>query len=67
LRAVAVLFNAVMPKACAALWSALGAESALGPLAAQRIDEVATWGGLPGGTKVAKGAPMFPRIEDPTP
>ncbi|MDQ1710697.1 MAG: methionyl-tRNA synthetase [Frankiaceae bacterium] len=60
LRAVAVLFNAVMPKACAALWSALGAE---GDLAAQRVADVARWGQLPAGTKVAKGDGLFPRVE----
>jgi methionyl-tRNA synthetase len=60
LRAVAVLLNAVMPKACASLWSALGAE---GDLAAQRISDVARWGHLSGGTKVVKGESLFPRIE----
>ncbi|HVF04503.1 MAG TPA: methionine--tRNA ligase [Frankiaceae bacterium] len=65
LRAVCVLFNAVMPKACAKLWTALGAEAALGPLAAQRIDGVARWGQLPAGAAVSKVEPLFPRIEEP--
>jgi methionyl-tRNA synthetase len=64
LRAIAVLLNAVMPKACAALWDSLGAEASLGPLAAQRIDEVARWGQLPAGAKVTKGAVLFPRLEE---
>jgi methionyl-tRNA synthetase len=35
LRVLAVLLNPVMPKACAALWESLGAQPALGALAAQ--------------------------------
>jgi methionyl-tRNA synthetase len=66
LRAVAVLLNAVMPKACALLWSSLGAEEALGSLAAQRIQDASQWAVLPGGTKVTKGDALFPRIEEPT-
>ncbi len=65
LRGVAVLLNPVMPKAAAKLWAALGAEPSLGPLTAQRVDEVATWGRLPGGSKVTKIEPLFPRIEEP--
>jgi methionyl-tRNA synthetase len=65
LRAVAVLFNALMPKACASLWSALGAEDALGPLASQRIAEAGEWGRLPGGVRVTKGDPLFPRVAEP--
>ena len=44
LRAVAVLHNAVMPKTSAALWEALGAAEALGPLADQRIADAGRWG-----------------------
>ncbi|MCA1824243.1 MAG: methionine--tRNA ligase, partial [Frankia sp.] len=62
LRALAVLLNAVMPKACAVLWSSLGADDALGKLADQRIGAVATVA-LPAGAKVTKGAALFPRIE----
>ena len=63
LRVLAVLLNPVMPKASAVLWDSLGAESALGALADQRIDTVATWGQLPAGTTVTKPASLFPRIE----
>ena len=63
LRACAVLLNAVMPKAAASLWSALGAEPGLGPLAAQRIQDLAHVR-LPAGTQVRKLAPLFPRIEE---
>jgi len=65
LRAIAVLVNAVMPKSAAKLWASLGAEDALGPLAAQRIDQVARWGQLPAGARVTKGEILFPPIEEP--
>ena len=65
LRAIAVLYNPVMPRAMSSLWEQLGAESALGPLAAQRIGDVARWGQLPPGTAVSKGAILFPRLEEP--
>jgi methionyl-tRNA synthetase len=63
LRVLAVVLNPVMPKASAALWDALGAESALGALADQRIDGVAAWGQLPAGSTITKPASLFPRIE----
>jgi methionyl-tRNA synthetase len=63
LRALAVLLNPVMPKASASLWSSLGAEPALGPLADQRVADVATWGQLPAGSTVTKVPSLFPRIE----
>ncbi|MEJ7741544.1 MAG: hypothetical protein WKF73_02725 [Nocardioidaceae bacterium] len=63
LRAVAVLHNAVMPKACAALWSALGAE-ALGALADQRVQDAGQWGQLPAGVTLTKGQALFPRLEE---
>ena len=64
LRAVAVLYNPLMPKAMSSLWQQLGADSALGPLADQRIADVARWGQLPPGTRVTKGDSLFPRIEE---
>ena len=63
MRVLAVLLNPVMPKSSAALWSALGAEGALGALGDQRIDAVAAWGQLPAGTTVTKPPSLFPRIE----
>ena len=66
LRAVAVLYNPVMPKAMASLWQQLGAEAALGPIAEQRIADVARWGQLPPGASVTKGESLFPRIEEPS-
>ena len=64
LRAVAVLYNSVMPKAMSSLWSQLGAEQELGPLAAQRIDSVGRWGQLPAGATITKGEALFPRLPD---
>jgi len=63
LRAVAVLHNAVMPKTCAALWEALGAQP-LGPLAEQPLAEAGRWGQLPVGVRLTKGAALFPRLAD---
>jgi methionyl-tRNA synthetase len=64
LRAVAVLLNPVMPSTCEKLWESLGAEAALGPLAEQRIADAATWGRLPAGSVVTKGAVLFPRLDE---
>jgi methionyl-tRNA synthetase len=64
LRAVAVLYNPLMPKAMSSLWEQLGAQAQLGPLAEQRIADVARWGQLPAGTRVTKGDALFPRIEE---
>jgi len=65
LRAIAVLLHPVMPKATSALWDSLGAAAALGPLAAQRVQDAGRWGQLPAGLTVTKGAVLFPRLEDP--
>ncbi|HEY8454382.1 MAG TPA: methionine--tRNA ligase [Actinopolymorphaceae bacterium] len=64
LRGIAVLLNPVMPVACAKLWASLGAEPHLGPLADQRIGEVAQWGRLPAGARIVKGEVLFPRLEE---
>jgi len=64
LRAVAVLYNPVMPKAMSSLWSQLGAEVELGALAAQRVSEVGRWGQLPPGSTITKGDALFPRLSD---
>ena len=64
LRAIAVLYNAVMPRAMSSLWSQLGADAALGPIADQSIRDVGGWGQLPPGTAVSKGAILFPRLEE---
>ncbi len=64
LRGVAVLYNAVMPKAMAELWSQLGAEPLLGAIDAQDVRNAGTWGQLAPGATVTKGAVLFPRLED---
>ncbi|MFM8896012.1 MAG: class I tRNA ligase family protein [Actinomycetales bacterium] len=62
LRAIAVLYHPVMPKATASLWLQLGAQ-VLGPIGTQPIDEVARWGQLPAGATVTKGESLFPRLD----
>ncbi len=64
LRAMAVLYFPLMPKAMADLWSQLGAEAALGPIGEQRVGEIARWGQLPQGTLITKGNGLFPRLEE---
>jgi methionyl-tRNA synthetase len=64
LRAMAVLLNPVMPETAAKLWDSLGAEPGLGALDAQLVQEVGTWGQLPAGATVTKGAVLFPRLEE---
>jgi len=63
LRALAVLLHPVMPATCEILWQSLGAESKLGPIAAQKIEHVAMWGQLPEGALVTKTPVLFPRLE----
>lgn len=65
LRAIAVLYHPLMPKATASLWGALGAEAKMGPIGVQRIQDAGQWGQLPPGVVVAKGDSLFPRLEDP--
>jgi methionyl-tRNA synthetase len=64
LRVLAVLLNAFMPKASAALWESLGAQASLGALADQAVVDSGRWGQLPAGSAVTKGAVLFPRLED---
>ena len=63
IRAIAVLLHPVMPETTEKLWDSLGASS-LGPIGSQRIDGVANWGKLKAGSKVTKGAVLFPRLEE---
>jgi methionyl-tRNA synthetase len=64
IRALAVLLHPVMPATTETLWSSLGADLTLGPIGAQSIGKVAQWGQLPAGSKVTKGAVLFPRLEE---
>jgi methionyl-tRNA synthetase len=60
LRILAVLIGSIMPGAAQRLWEQLGIEQ---PLDAQRLPSAAAWGGLPPGTKTAKGDALFPRLD----
>jgi len=65
LRAIAVLYNPLMPKAMSELWDQLGAASSLGAIADQSVLTAGEWGQLPAGVQVIKGAILFPRLEEP--
>ena len=67
LRAVAVLHNAVMPRAMGTLWESIGAAEGLGAIGEQRIEDVSRWGQLPAGVRVTKGAALFPRLPEEAP
>ena len=60
LRIVALLASPVIPRAAAALWSRLGLP---GSPEDQRLPDAAAWGGLPSGSLLTKGDPLFPRFE----
>ena len=64
IRALAVLLHPVMPATTQTLWESLGAQATLGDIAQQRISEIARWGQLPTGSRVTKGAVLFPRLEE---
>jgi len=64
LRALTVLLHPIMPATTETLWQSLGADLTLGELAAQQIASVGTWGQLPQGSRVIKGAVLFPRLEE---
>src|SRR6478609_946686 len=64
LRGVAVLINAVMPQTAESLWTLLGAQDQLGPLADQLVQDAGTWGLLRPGATVTKGDSLFPRLEE---
>jgi methionyl-tRNA synthetase len=60
LRLVALLASPLIPRAAAELWRRLGLP---GAPEEQRLPEAAAWGGLPAGSALEKGSPLFPRIE----
>ena len=63
IRALAVLLHPVMPATTQTLWESIGAQETLGNIGEQKISEVSTWGVLPQGCKVTKGAVLFPRLD----
>jgi methionyl-tRNA synthetase len=64
LRALAILLHPIMPISTKKLWSSLGAENSLGVIGTQKIADVARWGQLTPGTRVAKGEILFPRLPE---
>jgi methionyl-tRNA synthetase len=53
-----------MPQSTENLWKSLGAQESMGDIGAQKISHVAEWGKLPSGSRVTKGAVLFPRLEE---
>jgi len=64
LRAIAVLYNPIMPESSKKIWNILGANESIGDINKQNIDKVGTWGMLPAGSKVIKGEAIFPRLAE---
>jgi methionyl-tRNA synthetase len=60
LRIATILLTPVLPSATQRVWDQLGIAA---PLAAQRLEDARRWGGLPAGTRIRLGPPLFPRIE----
>jgi methionyl-tRNA synthetase len=58
LRIVALLASPVIPRAASELWRRLGLP---GRPEDSRLPDAAAWGQLPAGSKLEKGAPLFPR------
>ncbi len=59
LRLAAILSSPALTRASEAIWAAIGLDGS--PLD-QRLPEAAVWGGYPGDVSVAKGQPLFPRL-----
>src|SRR5256712_2261569 len=59
-RIATILLSPWLPTATARVWEQLGIAASL---ETQRLDDARRWGGLPAGTRVSPGAPIFPRIE----
>jgi len=64
IRALAVLLHPIMPATTEILWESLGAHQTLGDISKLPIADVARFGQLPTGSKVTKGAVLFPRLEE---
>ena len=61
LRIVAVLASPAIPRSAQEVWRRIGLP---GEVADQRLPLAAEWGGYPGGLRVERGSPLFPRITD---
>ena len=64
IRALAVLLHPIMPATTQILWQSIGANETMGDISKQKVSEIAKWGQLPAGSKVIKGAVLFPRLEE---
>ncbi len=62
LRIVSLLLSPFMPGTGREIWRQLGLEEAM-PFTGQDFTSVKDWGGLPVGTKICPGSPLFPRIK----
>lgn len=60
IRLVAILATPAMPAVCEEIWRRIGLS---GTPADQRFADSAQWGLYPGGHRVEKGDPLFPRIK----
>ncbi len=60
LRIVAVLASPALTRASAEIWRRIGMPGS--PVDA-RLPEAARWGGYPGGVRVERGDPLFPRLK----
>ena len=68
LRIVALLAYPAMPTAAQEIWRRIGLDGPAlggtgGSIAEQRLPGAAAWGGYPGGLRVEKAPPLFPRIK----
>ena len=60
LRVIALLASPLIPRATDELWRRLGLP---GSPTDQRLPDAAAWGGVPAGSPLVKGEPLFPRLE----
>jgi methionyl-tRNA synthetase len=61
-RVASILLSPWLVTATERAWEQLGLSE---PLEKQRLSDAARWGGLPSGSRVRPGVPIFPRIERP--
>ena len=64
IRALAVLLHPIMPSTTEILWKNLGAFDSLGDISLQEVSDVSKWGTLPPGSRITKGAVLFPLLEE---
>jgi len=62
LRLVSILASPALPNTTVDVWHRIGLD---GRPQDERLPDAAQWGGYPGGRKVDKGSPLFPRLKPP--